>query len=442
MAGHFGVTKTLRSITTRFYWPNAEREVRDYVRNCSSCQLQNIHPSKPAGLLQPLDVPPYAWHTVTTDYITGLPCTPKGNNAIAVFVDKLTKYVYAVPCTDKFDAVDWANMYVEHVVQHEGLSNVIISDRGPQFNSAFNRALAVRLGITWNLSTARHPQTDGQTERANRIIEDVLRHFVSPDMTDWDRHLFLAQFAMNSAWHETTQQTPFFLNHGRSPKTPLDIVIPHRRVHDNPLSCTFAENLQQMVAKARKFTMAAQQRHKRYYDAKHVPAVFAVNDNLLLSTSGLDLKIAGTNKLAPRFIGPFKVLERIGEVAYKLELPETMHIHNVFHVSLLKRYHSDGKTQPPPPCVYINEEPEWEVERILNHRLVQRGRKTKVEYRLTFVGYGPEHNLWQDDVENCEQLVKDYWSGKPESERLVVLLIPPTRAHAPSRAHALGLRRF
>ena len=440
MAGHFGVTKTLKSITTRFYWPNVEREVRDHVRNCSSCQLRTTHPSKPAGLLQPLDVPPYAWHTVTTDYITGLPCTPEGNNAIAVFVDKLTKYVYELPCTDKSDAVDWANMYVEHVVQHEILSIVIISDRGPQFNSAFNGALAVRLGITWNLSTARHPQTDGQTERANRIIEDVLRHFVSPNMTDCDRHLCLAQFAMNSAWHETTQQTPFFLNHSRSPKTPLDIVMPHRPVLDNPLSCTFAESLQQMVARARKFTMAAQQRHKRYYDAKHVPAVFAVNDKLLLSTSGLNLKIAGTNKLDPLFIGPFKVLERIGEVAYKLELPETMHIHNVFHVSLLKRYHSEGRTQPPPPCVYIDDEPEWEVERILNHRLVQRGRKTKVEYLLTFVGYGPEHNLWQDHVENCEQLVKVYWAAKPESERLVVLLIPPTRAHAPPRAHALGLR--
>ena len=95
-------------------------------------------------------MPPYAWHTVTTDYITVLPCSPKGNNAIAVseFVDELTKYVYAVPCTDKSDAVDWANMFIEHVVQHEGLSSVIIFDRGPQFNSAFNRALAVRLGIT------------------------------------------------------------------------------------------------------------------------------------------------------------------------------------------------------------------------------------------------------------------------------------------------------
>ena len=182
-------------------------------------------------------------------------------------------------------------------------------------------------------------------------------------MIDWDLHLCMAQFAMINAWHETIQQTPFFLNHGRAPKTPLDIIIPHRPVLDNPTSCTFAWRLQQIVAKARKFTLAAQQRHKRYYDANHVPKVFAVNDSVLLSTSGLNLKIAGTNKLAPRFIGPFKVLERIGAVAYKLDLPETMRIHNVFHVSLLKDYHADGRTQPPPLPDIINGEPEWEVER-------------------------------------------------------------------------------
>ena len=150
--------------------------------------------------------------------------------------------------------------------------------------------------------------------------------------------------------------------------------------------------------------MAAQQRHKRYYDAKHVPAVSAFNDEVLLSTSGLNLKIAGTNKL--------KVLERIGDVAYRLDIPETMRIHNVLHVSesaaVLKRYHSDSRAKPPTPCKVFDDEPEWEVERVLNHRLVKRGRKTKVEYLPTFVGYGPEHTLWQDDVEivrACEGLL-------------------------------------
>ena len=101
----------------------------------------------------------------------------------------------------------------------------------------------------------------------------------------------------------------------------------------------------------------------------------------------------------------------------------------MFHVPLLKHYHSDGRAKPPPPCEAIDDEPEWEVQRVLNHRLVKRGRKTKVEYLLTFIGYGLEDNLWQESVQNCEQFVKDCWTTKPESERLVLLLFPPTRAH-------------
>ena len=368
-------------------------------------------------------MPPFPWHTVTTDYITGLPLTPRGKNAILVFVDKLTKYVYAVPCSDTSDAVDWVNMCVEHVVQHQGLSDAVVSDRGPQFISSINQALAARLGIKWKLSTARRPQTDGQTERANKIIEDVLRHFVSPNMTDWDQYLCMVQFAMNTVCHEPTQQTPFFPNHGRTPRTPLDILLPHSSALDNPASNAFADKMQQMVARAKRLTLAALQRHKRYYDAKHTFAVFAVADEVLLSTSGLNLKTAGTNKLAPRWVGPFKVLERIGSLAYRLDFPETMRIHNVFHISVLKRYHSDGRVQPPLPEV-IDDEPEWEIERILKHRLVKRGRKTKVEYLVKFVGYGPEHNLWQWDTQHCEQTVMDYWATKPESERLVVMLYP------------------
>ena len=126
---------------------------------------------------------------------------------------------------------------MQFVVQHEGLSPVIISDRDPQFVSTFNKQLAARLGFQWRLSTARHLQTDGQTELVDRVIEDVLRHFVSPNMTDWDQCLQLAQFAINNAWHETVQQTPCYLNHGRAAKTPLDILVPTREDIHNPASC-------------------------------------------------------------------------------------------------------------------------------------------------------------------------------------------------------------
>ena len=187
--------------------------------------------------------------------------------------------------------------------------------------------------------------------------------------------------------------------------------MPHREGIYNPASCKFAENLQRLVARAQKLTIAAQQRHKRFYDAKHAPAVFAVNDEVLLSNAGLQLRISGTNKLAPKWIGPFQVLERIGAVACKLELAATMKIHGVFHVSLLNPYHRDGRVDPPPPPELIDDEPKWEVDRSLEHRLVKRGRKNKVECLIKFVGYGYVHNLWQADMSNCAGCVADRLLG-------------------------------
>ena len=309
------------------------------VANCKPLILQSP--------LAYLDVPPFAWHTVTTDYITGLPRTGNGHNVIACFVDNLTKNVCAVPCTDTSDAVDWANMYVQHVVQHEGLSYVIISVRGPQINSNVNKALAARLGIL----TARHPQTDGQTERFKLVIEDVLRHFVSPKMTDWDQYLCLAQFAINNAWHETIQQTPIFLNQdslltsfclggrNRRPCFLLRICSVWLLVHkSSPLQLSKGINVSMML--------------------NMLLMVFAVNTEVLLLTASFSLKIAGTNKLATKWIGPSRVLERIGTVAYKLDLPETMKLHNVFHVSLLEAYNRDNRIALPPPPEVIDDEPE------------------------------------------------------------------------------------
>jgi len=132
--------------------------------------------------------------------VTGLPKTARGNTAIVVFVDSLTKHGYLVACSKESSAVDWVNMYLDHVYVHHGLSEKLNYDRGPQCRSVFNQSLAQRFGYTWALSTARRPETDGQTERTNRLIEDIFRHFVSPTMTDWDEHLILVQFAINHPW--------------------------------------------------------------------------------------------------------------------------------------------------------------------------------------------------------------------------------------------------
>lgn len=239
----------------------------------------------------PPEVPPRPWHTVTIDYVTGFPKTEASNDAIAVYVDKLTKYVHLVACSKESSAIDWVNMFVDHVHVHHGLPEKLISNRGTQFTSAFNQSLAQRLGYAWALSTARHPQTDGQTERANRIVEDVLRHFVSPTMTDWDKQLSLVLFAINNAWQETVQETPNFLNFGSHPKTPLTVGLPSKHLVLNPTAGEFADRMQQVIARAKKFTFAAQQRQKRFYDSKHTDAEYQVGQKLLLSTTELQLKV-------------------------------------------------------------------------------------------------------------------------------------------------------
>ena len=156
-------------------------------------------------------------------------------------------------------------MVMDNVHELVGLPEKIISDRGPQFTSAFNQSLAQRLGITWALSIARRPETDGQTERTNRTLQAVLHHFISPTMQDWDKHLSLVQFAINNSWHKTVQETPYFLNFGRHPSTPLTVGLPSWQLPvANPASGELAAKMQMLTARAKKYTFAAQQRMKHY----------------------------------------------------------------------------------------------------------------------------------------------------------------------------------
>ena len=419
-AGHLGVRKTVKNITRYFTWPNIWADTESYIAHCPSCQVNKGKPQKPYGQLQPNEVPPYPWHTVTTDYVTGLPLTADKHDAIAVFVDALTKYIIIAPCTKESTGADWAHMFMNNVHTHFGLPKHILSDRGPQFTSLFNKVLAERLGYSWKLTTAYAPWSDGQTERANRLIEDVLRHFVAADMQDWDLHLPTVQFAINNAWQETVQETPMFLNRGRHPKTPLTVDLPDKPAL-NPFASEFADQMRAITARAKRSMFAAQMRQKRYYDKNRTDKQFAVGDKVLLSTANLALKVlrTGVRKLAPKWVGPFTVIERIGSLGYRLELPATMTVHNVFHACYLRPYKDDLRKKPPPvPELDEQGEDNFEVDRILDHAEVKKGNKRKLKYLLRFTGYGPEEDMWTDDVSGCAELLQEYWDRKKVTERL------------------------
>lgn len=411
MAGHFGVDKTGVAITEHYWWPGHTIQIRDWVRECSACQLHKPHNSKPKGLLQPLPVPENAWDSVSCDFITGLPETPRGHDAIMVVVDRLTKMAHFIPTTTSASAMDVARLFYENVWCRHGLSLDNVSDRDSRFTSNVWDRLCEMWPMARKMSTSFHPQTDGQTERTNRTLEQMLRMYVSPDMTDWDLCLAPAEFAYNNARSDSTGYSPFFLNYGRHPRVPAALIKVRRgnSTGQVPAVEDFVGRMDQLRVKAREHIIAAQQRQKYYADLKRDEAEFQVGDKVLLSTKNLKLKTSGARKLMPKYIGPFKIIDRVGQVAYRLKLPAQLRIHPVFHVSLLHEYRASGPVQPP-PWQLLAEDGQAEVERILCHRDCTRGTTVVKEYLVLWTGRPEENATWVPETRISHDLISEYWS--------------------------------
>jgi hypothetical protein len=336
------------------------------------------------------------------DFIVGLPKTVQGYTTITVFVDRLTKMVRLAPAPTGVTAAMTANLFLHHVFRHHGMPAEVITDRGSQFACAFWEQFLTLLDSRPLLSTAYHAQTDGQTERMNRVLEDMLRHYVGPTLSDWDTLLPLAEFAINNSLNTSVQNTPFFLNYGRHPRTPLT-----RETQTSiPEADRKAHWVHRALAEAKRCLEAAQQRQKAYYDAKKQPVSYQPSDLVLLSTKNM----AKQGKLMPKWIGPYPVVRMVGKAAVELALPPEARIHPTFHVSLIKPYTSDGPVQPAPPVGWLNGEPYWRVERILLHRDRHVGRKTVREFLVKWEGWTDEHNSWVPDCDFSDDVAqKTYW---------------------------------
>jgi hypothetical protein len=242
----------------------------------------------------------------------------------------------------------------------------------------------------------------------------VLRHYIDAAQSDWAALLPLVEFAINDSWQESIQAIPFAVVYGRRPSLPMDSIL--RGEEGNAVSslqCDSAYERTLLIAEevknAKSAMDAAQQRQKAYADSKRREVQFDVGQEVLLSTTNIKPKFKGSAKLLPKWIGPFKVTEVINPVAFRLKLPETLKLHDVFHASLLKPYLPDGNVQPPPPPELLEDEFEYEVEAVLSHRF-KRG--DKLEYLIRWKGYGHEHDTWETE-ENCSNssdLITEYWN--------------------------------
>src|SRR3989337_1145002 len=196
-AGHPGLTKTFDLMDRKYYWPGMRNYIKRYIQHCQTCPRIKASRHAPYELLKPLEIPDHPWNDLSMDFITGLPLSDN-YNAILVVVDRLTKMAHFIPCRDDTTSVELAELYHKNVWKAHGIPKSIVSDRGQLFISSFWKDLTARLKIESRLSTAFHPETDGQTERTNAILEQYLRAYVNYQQNDWNAWLPQAEFAHNN----------------------------------------------------------------------------------------------------------------------------------------------------------------------------------------------------------------------------------------------------
>jgi hypothetical protein len=304
-----------------------------------------------------------------------------------------------IPCNKTIDGQGVAMLYYKHLFPMFGIPKRIISDRDPRFTSHFSKAVAKATGIQQNISTAFHPRTDGQSERMNQWVETYLRDFVNGRQNNWSAFLPAAEFAHNSWKHEHTQHTPHELIIGMNPTAKID-----------PLDDS-TPSAQERLLELNKARSDAQASLQRRIKSITPTRMLETNQMVWLDARNLPVNVP-TRKLAPRRYGPFKVIQKVSPVAYRLKLPNTMKIHNVFHIDLLVPYmetEAYGESFPQPPPEIVEGEEEYEVEEIIADR--QTGRKRKKQYLVKWKGYPMSENSWVDEKDlHAPTLLQEYLS--------------------------------
>ena len=424
--GHLGREKTYSRLTAAVYWLRVYEDVRDYVRSCVSCAQNKASQRTRADALRPLPIPARRWETIALDFIGPLPKTASGHDFLLTVVDKFSKMVHLLPCTQQVTAAQVAQLVYDGVVRLHGYPERIISDRDTRFTSHFWRALWKLSGTQLAMSTSYHPQTDGQTENVNRVVQDVLRAYVSESGRDWDRMLTATEIAINSSRHASTGYTPFFLNAGQEVRLPFGIALQEAMQRTRVPAAGVVmgraaaddETARARMAAAQAQQEAAANRHRRHEE-------YAVGQQVMMRADHL----AGyQRKLTSRYVGPFAVVE-VGGGTVLLDLPRDMKVHARVNVDKVKRYTPSvgewpGRQQlsrPLPVLVSDDGQGEYEVEAILGRaeELVvvepaAPGRKAKratvTYYLVQWKGWPTEDCSWEKaaNVAKAQELVDDY----------------------------------
>ncbi|GJW94854.1 putative reverse transcriptase domain-containing protein [Tanacetum coccineum] len=338
---HPGSDKMYQDLKKLYWWPNMKAEIATYVSKCLTCAKVKIEYQKPSGLLVQPEIPKWKWENITMDFVTKLPRTAAGQDTIWVIVDRLTKSAHFLPMREDDTLEKLTRQYLKEVVSRHGVPVSIISDRDGKFTSHFWKSLHKALGTRLDMSTAYHPETDGQSERTIQTLEDMLRACVLDFGKGWDKHLPLVEFSYNNSYHTSIKAAPFEALYGRKCRSP----ICWAEVGDSQLTGPeIIHETTERIVQIKSHIQAARDRQKSYADVRRKPLEFQVGDKVMLKVSPWKgvIRFGKRGKLNPRYIRPFKIIAKVGTVAYRLELPEKLsRVHSTFHVSKLKKCMAD-----------------------------------------------------------------------------------------------------
>ncbi|KAK9233383.1 hypothetical protein WN943_023632 [Citrus x changshan-huyou] len=413
-AGHPGIERTTALVQASYFWPHMRDDIEAYVRTCLVCQQDKVDHQLPAGLLEPLPLATRPWESVSMDFITSLPKS-EGCGSIMVVVDRYSKYATFIAAPVDCKADEAARLFVKHIVKLWGVPKSIVSDRDPRFTGRFWTELFKMLGTDLKFSTSFHPQTDGQTERINGLLEMYLRHYVSAHQRDWAKLLDIAQFSYNLQRSEATGKTPFEIIMGFQPMTPNAIASTYGG--KSPAAHKLAREWHEEADITRAYLDKAARKMKKWADTRRRHVEYKEGDQVMIKLLPQQFKtLRKVHKgLVRRYKGPFRVVRRVGNVSYQLQLPPRLKIHPVFHVSLLKPYHEDmgepsrGESRRAPTAVVTVLDKD--VDYIIADRTIsRRGVPAHSEYLVKWKNLPESEATWEreDDLWQFTEHIQNF----------------------------------
>ncbi|GKE89733.1 putative reverse transcriptase domain-containing protein [Tanacetum coccineum] len=318
---HPGADKMYFDLRDRYWWPGMKKDPAVYVSRCLTYLKVKVEHQRSFGLLQQPKIPEWKWERIVMDFVIKLPMTSNRHDAIWVIVDWLTKSAYFLPMREDYKMDMLARLYLNDIVARHGVPISIIYDHNSRCTSRFWQSMQEALGTRLDMSTAYHPQIDGQSERTIQTLKDMLRSCVLDFRGSWDVHLPLVEFSYNNSYHSSLRCAPFEALYGRKCRSPIMWAKVGEGHFIGPeLGQETTENISQIKDRLK----VARDCQKSYADKRRKPLEFSVGEYVLLKVSPWKgvVRFVKKRKLAPRFVGPFEITKRIGPVAYRLRLPE------------------------------------------------------------------------------------------------------------------------